>query len=152
MSVPGQADLQTRFIYDGNQVLFQFDGTGNGSGSGVGNDPLTIGNLGHRYLWGPGVDQLLADEHVSSVTTPGTVYWPLTDAQNTIRDVAVFDVWTNTTTVVDHRVYTAYGQLASETSAVDCVFGFMGQFDDPATAARAHLRRLVRSGGWAMDE
>ena len=36
---------------------------------------LTMSDLGHRYLWGPAVDQLLADENASTNVTS----WPLPD-------------------------------------------------------------------------
>ena len=58
IAVPGQAVQQTRFVYDGNQIVLQFDKTGTGD--------LAASDLSHRYLWGPAVDQLLADEHVTS--------------------------------------------------------------------------------------
>ena len=137
---------QTRFIYDGDRVLLQFDGPGGGTGSA---SDLTGADLSHRYLWGPAVDQLLCDEQLSplppgegqgegsagyDLTTAGTVVWTLGDAQNTIRDLATYDSGTGTT-IVNHRVYNAYGGLVSETSGalVDCVFGFNGQFLDNAT-------------------
>src|ERR1035441_7262773 len=65
---------QTRFVYDGNQIVMQFDGAGTGA--------LTAANLSHRYLWGPAVDQLLADEQLPAASggtdnpsTPGNVVW-----------------------------------------------------------------------------
>ena len=62
VTAEGQTTQQTRFIYDGTQILAEFDGTGDGSGVGTGNDPLSASDLSHRYLWGVAVDQLLADE------------------------------------------------------------------------------------------
>lgn len=79
---------QTRFVYDGNQIVMQFDGTGSGD--------LTAGDLSHRYLWGPAVDQLLADEHVTNgLSQQGQVVWTLTDNQNTVRDLATYDPTAN---------------------------------------------------------
>jgi hypothetical protein len=99
---------QTRFIYDGNQIVMQFDGTGTGS--------LSASNFSHRYLWAPAVDQLLADEQVTNgLGQEGNVVWTLGDNLNTGRDLATYDWETNTTTVVNHRVFSAYGQLESET-------------------------------------
>ena len=46
-------------------------------------------SLSHRYLWGPMVDQMLADEKVTDVNQAGTVYWPLADNLGTVRDLAV---------------------------------------------------------------
>ncbi len=65
----GPADaLETiRYEYDGNQMVLAIDGTG---------------SVTNRYLWGPGVDQLLADEQVGD-----QVYWAATDHLGTVRDV-----------------------------------------------------------------
>ncbi|MHB9004737.1 MAG: RHS repeat domain-containing protein, partial [Coriobacteriia bacterium] len=52
---------QTAFVYDGDQILLQFEKTGPGD--------LAAGDLKHRYLWGPAVDQILADETVGSLQT-----------------------------------------------------------------------------------
>ena len=97
ISIPGQAVQQTSFAYDGNEIALEFDGTGT--------SPLTVNNLSHRYLWNPAaVDQLFADEQLSpasgggyDVTTPGQTVWTLTDNQNTVRDLAVYNTGTNTT-------------------------------------------------------
>ena len=52
--------------------------------------------------------------------------WTLADNQNTVRDLATYSSGV-TTTVVNHRVFSAYGQLLSQTN--------------PSNAAR-RLRRL----------
>ena len=113
---------QTRFVYDGKQIVMQFDGAASGD--------LTAADLSHRYLWGPAVDQLLADEQVTNgLSQQGNVVWTLGDNQNTIRDLAIYDHGTNTTTVVNHRVFSAYGELLSQTnpSAADCLFAYTGR-------------------------
>ena len=74
---------QTVFAYNGSQIALQFEKTGTGD--------LAAADLSHRYLWGPAVDQLLADEHVDSLQTAGDVVWPLTDNLNTVRDLATYD-------------------------------------------------------------
>ena len=60
------------FAYDGNQVVLQFDE----SGATAPAPAMTAANLTHRYLWGPAVDQLMADEQTSGATS-GTVVWRL---------------------------------------------------------------------------
>ena len=111
-----------RFAYDGNQIVLQFDST---SGSN-----LTAGDLSHRYLWGEAVDQLMADEQVSADQT----VWALTDHQNTVRDLATYNTTTHTTSIVNHRVFSAFGELLSQTNpqtstvaAVDSLFGYTGR-------------------------
>ncbi|HZZ71753.1 MAG TPA: hypothetical protein VFE24_05840, partial [Pirellulales bacterium] len=75
----------SRFIYDGPS-------TGSGqAGNAVlafdGNESLT-----DRYLWGPAVDQILADERFipsgsnQMPSSAGTTYWALTDNENSVRD------------------------------------------------------------------
>ena len=63
--VAGETTTQTRFVYDSNQIVMQFDG---GSGN------LAAANLSHRYLWGPAVDQLMADEQLNSATGGGYTF------------------------------------------------------------------------------
>ncbi len=67
------------------QIVLHFESDGQG-------DP----QLAHRYLWGPAVDQILADEQVTDPTAPGNVVWPLTDHLNTVRDLAAYDADTDT--------------------------------------------------------
>ena len=64
---------QTFFLYEQGQVHLQFDKTGSGN--------VADSDLSHRYLWGPTVDMLLADEHVDSLTdaTQNENLWALTD-------------------------------------------------------------------------
>jgi hypothetical protein len=88
---------------------------------------------------GPAADQLLADEQLTPVvgggydlSSPGNTFWALTDNENTVRDLATYS--NGTTTVVNHRVFSAYGELLSQTNpqtnsvaAVDCVFAYTGR-------------------------
>ena len=145
---PSTAEVvhQTRYVYDGNQIVMQFDKAGSGD--------LAASDLSHRYLWGPAVDQLMADEQTGGVNSQGTVVWALTDNQNTVRDLATYDSGTAVTTVVNHRVFSAYGELLSQTdptvtppaaATVDCLFAYTGrplsQFSkDSATGAVAGLQ------------
>jgi len=50
------------------QIVLQFDDDAQG-------EP----QLTYRYLWGAAVDQILADEQVTDLTTPGDVLWTLAD-------------------------------------------------------------------------
>jgi RHS repeat-associated protein len=130
VTLADQSWITTVFVYDGSQVALQFDSSGaTGSASA-----LTAADLSHRYLWGPAVDQLLADEQVTTPSQAGEVVWPLADNQGTVRDLAVYDAATGTTTIINHRVYDAFGNLTSQTNAaVDCLFGYAGQMFDQNT-------------------
>ena len=150
---------QTRYVYDGNQIVMQFDNltspaSGEGQGEGL---PLAATNLSHRYLWGPAVDQLLADEQLS---TGAGLVWTLGDNQNTIRDLAVSTG--GVTSVVNHRVFSAYGQLLSQNNpsdgyaaaAVDCLFAYTGRPLDQATGLQNNLNRWYDAitGRWLSQD
>jgi RHS repeat-associated protein len=117
------------FAYDGNQIALEFDGT-------------ESSDLAHRYLWGPAVDQILSDEQVTSLNNRGEVLWPLADNLGTVRDLATYDSQEDETTVPNHRVFDAYGNITSETnSAVDHLFGFTGRQFDESTGVQNNLNR-----------
>jgi RHS repeat-associated protein len=105
----GPLTTDTFHIYDGERwergnagdhLALAFDGNG---------------DLTNRCLHGPAVDQILADEQLDSLTTPGDVLWPLTDNLGTVRDLAAYDYATGDTTVVNHRTYTAFGEILDQT-------------------------------------
>jgi RHS repeat-associated protein len=114
------------FVYDGGNMVLALDNTG---------------AVTQRLLWGPGVDQVLAEEDASGVVT-----WALTDNQNTVRDLAEYTPGTGgagTTSVVDHRVYTAFGQPLSP-PAVDFIVGYTGRYFDAATGLQWNLNRWYK--------
>jgi RHS repeat-associated protein len=120
-NVNGGADpLETEhFVYDGQDIVLQFNGTG---------------AMTHRYLHGPLVDQVLADERFSPTTagqqpsSAGAVLYPLTDQQNTVRDLL-----DTSGTVVNHLTYDSFGKVTAETNAaVDYLFGYAGMERDEA--------------------
>ena len=145
-TVVGETTTQTRFIYDGNQIVLQFDGTGTGA--------LPASDLTHRYLWGPAVNQLLADEQV---TNSDLLLWALTDNENTVRDLVTYTTDTpGTTTVVDHRVYSSFGEITSQIdpTTVDCIFGYTGRPLDGATGLQNNLNRWYDAsvGRWLSQD
>jgi RHS repeat-associated protein len=126
------------------QIVLQFDDNAQG-------DP----QLTHRYLWGPAVDQILADEQVTDVVQEGNILWPLTDHLGTVRDLAEYDNVTDTTTVQNHRTYNAFGQLISETNAaVDHLFAFTGRATDESTGLQNNLNRWYDAavGRWLSQD
>ena len=138
---PG-APTDAFFVHDGQQIVLQFDG---GQAS----------NLDHRYLWGPAVDQLLADQDAVSLTFAGTVLWPLGDHLGTLRNLASYDSGTDTTTVANHRRYDSFGNLVGETNAaVDELFGFTGRALDDSTGLQNNWNRWydARVGRWISED
>jgi RHS repeat-associated protein len=139
---------ETYFVYDGTQIVAQLDGPSQ--------DDIT-----NRYLWGPAVDQLLADEQVIDPTQPGQVVWPFIDHLNTIRDLAVLDTKgtpdasDDVTVVVTHRVLESFGlrtdqqqfDLAgapiapTDLAAVDCVFNYTGRLVETVSGLQQHGKR-----------
>jgi RHS repeat-associated protein len=157
LTLNGTSVQQSVFIHDAGQVALQFDKTGGGN--------LAAGNLSHRYLWGPAVDQLLADEQVdwSDMDADGEVLWALTDHLGSVRDV----VDSNGELRI-HRGYDAFGNLAAAThynatgtvvtagqlGYVDEVFGFTGRYFDTDTELQNNLHRWYDPavGRWISED
>ena len=111
-----------RFVYDGDHIALTFDGDG---------------NLTNRYLHGPIVDQVLADENGQ-----GEVLWALTDNQGTVRDVV-----DNDGTVVNHITYDSFGGVTGESNSdVDFRFGYTGREFDEETGQYYYRARYYDAG------
>jgi RHS repeat-associated protein len=101
-----------RYVYDGEHLALKFGASA----------------LANRYLHGPVIDQILADEQVSSLSSPGDVLWPMADHLGTVRDLAEYDSGTGDTVIVNRISYDAYGGSRAETNAaVDHLFGYTGR-------------------------
>ena len=90
-------DRTERYVWDGEQISLVLDANG---------------AVLHRFLNGPAIDQVFADE--SSVDG---LLWDLGDNQNTTRDVI-----NNSGTVVNHVTYSAFGVIASESNTAKTPF------------------------------
>jgi len=71
--------VEAYFSHEGGHVALQFERS-------------IASSLSHRYLWGPTVDQLLADEKVTSLASAGAAQYPLGDHLGTLRALATYDV------------------------------------------------------------
>ncbi len=102
---------------DDKQIVLRFD---------------TAGQVSNRYLNGPAVDMVLADEQLDPGTgTVDHIYWPLTDNLGTVRDLAEYDEASGITAIANHIQYDAFGGVTSETNAaVDTLFGYTGRESD----------------------
>ena len=117
----GGAVTVTKTAYDGDNAWVDTNG------SGV---------VQTRYLWGPGVDQLLGRSDASGDE------WLLTDRLGSVRDV----VGSAGTLVLDHAEYQAFGGVASDTAAAAAgKYGSEGEREDRTTG-------LVQSGGVRVDD
>ena len=144
-------------------MQFDEDFTTSVSSTYATNHPMSNANLSHRYLWQPdAVDQLMADEQVTTPGARGNVVYPLTDQLGTIHDLAVATFNNSTglmdTTVVNHIVYNAFGNVVSSTNpsslpTATCLFGYTGRPTDPAgTGLQNNDNRWYSPQADALDE
>jgi RHS repeat-associated protein len=142
----GHAEQRRIFIYDGNQIVMDFWRTNSGD--------MQVGHLRQRYLWGPAVDQILAEEAVDG-GTDDLVQWTLTDHLNTVRDIAKYDPGSDMTTVVNHLIYNAFGKVTSESNpAIDSLFLFTSRPFDSDTDLQNNLNRWYDAsvGRWLSED
>ena len=120
--------VTTGFVYEGGHVVFQFDDTG----------------MTNRYLYGPAVDQVLADERSSGVL------WALADNQGSVRDLV-----DSSGTPVNHVKYSAFGEKISETApTTNFLFGYTGAVFDVVTNLGYHRARYLdhATGRWINQD
>lgn len=121
----GPSEIE-RFVFDDQHVALRF----------------VNGQLANRYLHGPSVDQILADEQLGGDAYPGGTLWALTDNLGSVRDLVAYDKADGSVRVVNHREYDAFGNLSGEsTSTIDHVFGFAGRELDEETGLSFHRAR-----------
>jgi len=115
-----------RFIYDDQDIVLRFTGAA----------------VANRYLHGPMIDQVLADEQLESGAGEARVLWPLTDHLGTVRDLLEYDAGSGESSVVNHLQYDAFGQVTAESAeAVDHLFGFTGRARDEETGLHYYRAR-----------
>ena len=113
----------------------------------------------NRYLWGPAVDQILADEQISWNDVAEeydieSILWPLTDHRGTIRDLAEVN-GSGVTEIVNTRTYDAYGKVIAESApAVDHIFGFTARPSEGETDLQNNLNRWYDAaiGTWINED
>jgi RHS repeat-associated protein len=102
-SGPNPATIE-RFVYDRDHIKLVFNGSN---------------KLIRRYLHGPTIDQILADEN----TVPKQISWPLSDHQGTVRDLV-----NNGGVVQNHIRYDSFGKIVSQTvPALNPRFAYTGR-------------------------
>ena len=80
-----------------------------------------------RYLNGPAVDQILAEETIDDGETVDVLHM-FTDHQGSVRDVT-----DNDGEIVDHIFYDSYGNPDGDDPAVQNTYGYAGYFVDTVT-------------------
>ncbi len=112
-----EAAATDRFVYDGDHIALQFDDSG---------------DLTHRYLHGPAIDQVLADEVVGE-----GFLWTLSDHLGSIRDLTDSDG-----NLVNHIQYDSFGNIVAQTdAAISTLFGFTGRERDTETGLSYYRAR-----------
>ena len=138
------------FVYDGSDPVLEFvDADGEGEA-----EP----ELSRRFLNGPAVDQILAEEELEvALSAANRVLWHLDDHQGTTRDLldAVGDV-------IEHYRFDSYGNLlAIEDAEGDPISGdpstrflYTGLFRDPTTGLYLTQTRWYDpiTGRWISED
>jgi RHS repeat-associated protein len=153
----GEGTTNTVFVYDEGQVVLQYDGEDG--------DPLPQTALSHRFLWAPAVDQLLADENVTSLSdaSENEVLWALTDRMGSITDAVDSSGIERL-----HRVFDSFGNVTDEShyddehdpvissgeGYLDEAFAYTGRWFDKATGLQNNLNRPYDSaiGRWLSED
>jgi RHS repeat-associated protein len=99
---------ERRFVYDRDHILLSFDNNN---------------NLTHRYMHGPVLDMVLADD------SNGNILWTLADNLGTVRDVV-----DSSGVVRSHRKYDSFGNITSQTNVASATrFSYTGREFDADT-------------------
>ena len=134
---PNPFDVDTS---NSNVVLDFLDPDGSGS------QPSTLNS---RQLFGPAVDQILAQENVSeSISSADRVLWHLADNLGTVRDLVK-----NDGTLGEHYKYDSYGNVISGDTSVTRYL-FTSREYDPATGLQYNRARWydTETGRWMSED
>jgi RHS repeat-associated protein len=117
-----------RYVIDRDQIGLVFDRQGNQT---------------HRYLYGTGIDQVLADE------TPNGVTWALADHQGTVKDLL-----DGNGAIVSHITYDSFGRVISNTGNIDFRYGYTGREADAETGLDYYRARYYDAavGGFISED
>lgn len=120
----------TYFVYDGEDVVLEFNDADGPSAPGV---PA----MARRYLQGPGLDLVLAQQDAA-----GSVDWLLGDHLGTVRDIVDAGG-----AVLNHRTYDTFGVLIAESHAdAECRYAFTGREYDVETGLHYNRARYYEAG------
>jgi RHS repeat-associated protein len=97
--------------------------------------------LEHRYLYGPAVDQVLAQENVTNPANAVSVLWMLTDNEGTVRDLV-----DNSGSLVQHYKYDAYGNVISGSNTSLTRYLYTGREFDATTGLQYNRERWYDPG------
>jgi RHS repeat-associated protein len=153
------------FVHDNGQIMFEFYSQTLGS---LPIEELEASDLARRFLWGPAVDQLLAEEDVQSLFygVGDNTLWALTDQLGSVRDMLDSDG-----NLRLHRAFDAFGNIDDETyynadgserepylygtfGYTAMVFAYTGRLLDETTGLQNNLNRWYdpATGRWISED
>jgi len=118
------------FVYDGTEAVLEFVDT-DGAGAAA-------SSLARRYLNGPAIDMVLAQEDVAvSICAAARVLWSVTNHQGSVTAVR-----NNTGALVNRIFYDSFGQVEDELNpSVGFITGYTGLQRDMVTGIDRSLTR-----------
>ncbi|MBR5711250.1 MAG: hypothetical protein IKX40_10875 [Thermoguttaceae bacterium] len=135
-------------LYSNGQVVLEYDTTS------------SVDVVKSVNLWGANIDELVAVEQMAqSVSDNNIVLWSYGDHLNSIRDIVLYDSITQTTAVVNHLIYNAFGVLVSSTDGSTnnpisisplLKYRYTGKFFDDSTGLQNNINRWYdnTTGKW----
>ena len=116
-------DHEEAYVYDGQDLVLKFARDDDSA--------MAASDLQTRYLNGPAVDQVLAEEKVhydSGDYVTDHVLWMLADNEGTVRDVV--ELSGGTAVERDHLQYSSFGEMSQDSPAYAPTFTYTGrQYD-----------------------
>jgi len=134
----GTSNLEEFYVYDGDDVVLDFVDA-NGAAGGL--SPT----LKTRYLHGPAVDQILAQEDEST----GGVLWMLTDQLGSVRDIV-----NHSGEGISHISYDAFGNVVGGTGVLLTRYLWTGREFDSVTGLQYNRNRWYDPtlGRWLSED
>ena len=145
-----ETDSQEAYVYDGQNVILQFHKDGSGD--------LDNDDLSRRFLNGPAVDQVFAEEVLSGASSVET-RWLLADNQGTVRDVAVSEFddqedFRYETKIKDHLIYDGFGNFTQTDANYQPAATYAGYRQDADTGLFYTFKRWydANTGRWLSED
>jgi len=138
----GASNREEYYIYDGDDVVLDFVDA-NGATGGV--NPV----LKTRYLHGPAVDQILAQEELNGSGDSADVLWMLTDHLGSVRDIV-----NQAGEAVSHVTYDAFGNIVGGTGVLLTRYLWTGRELDTLTGLQYNRNRWYDPalGRWISED
>lgn len=121
-----------------------------------------LADLAHRYLWGPAVDQILADEHVKwdpNLPMPyGAVIWTMTDRLGSVTELFEARELDGALRLWQQYAYSDFGEMVSAQfvdRSIESSIGYTGRLRDPGGSGlqnNHHRWYDPNAGRWLSED